>query len=783
MGLKYAWFGSELIRATQQLHALRIYEKYDDRYCFWLDIPGQDHPVLGVILGNGGEVYGLNLFFGPAAMRNYQRVVMSAGNRFAQNIMLKAHLWGYQMESAMGLSIEARKWIKQTKFRITRDGLYPDFLILEPGKRPKIPNDRETRTLLYAVRGIVKSCQAGTFAPRDGEPEDGIFTLVISGDADAPVVSTEIRYPEEQGDSRPAKPAETISPCFELSGLQQTDATWFVGTTIMPAYIQGDDRQPSLLMVVDPENGPVWFGLMMEAAPVSVWKELVAVFTGKAKVPEQLGIKSPQPGLPKTILFMDEDLFGTIGPQLEPLDVSCRLEPDNPKLQAILEMLSRQFDAISNPNPEMIAEQWMDSEPDADMLDAWKDVDGLLKDMMHEGFDHDRKYHGKRALKRYFGVDVDAEYFFEEYERMMIVDAYSDWFTLCYRSTGRSKTIVEKWLKDKRLPKPVRTLLQAKMQAKPSFFKFRSVDQDTGEIEFEDMLTGQSTTVTDFALSTCIEPGWILPARVFPAGDFHFFMPAGPILSSVQFSWVMEFLSDCDVRLHPDELHRHPYVLGWLWEVYDRNVTRKAKTKPILCNTDRDLLVFHTASFKVADEHKARDVLEKRDWVDWDEQDECYAWFREGTNGIPGDMTLLGRIRFIDDELILDVNSEQRFQAARKWLVKIPGVTFQAVTTRQPDKKDIPLDDRLPSSESIADNKPPAEIIQATEDYFANYYREWLDKPVPMLNGKTPRQAAKNSKLRDKVAALIRSIPDPMGNTKAPISVPRAEMLRELGLK
>jgi hypothetical protein len=48
------------------------------------------------------------------------------------------------------------------------------------------------------------------------------------------------------------------------------------------------------------------------------------------------------------------------------------------------------------------------------------------------------------------------------------------------------------------------------------------------------------------------------------------------------------------------------------------------------------------------------------------------------------------------------------------------------------------------------------------------------------LGGKTPRQACRTQAGRDQVTMLIRTIPDPMG--QMPVSVPRREMLRELGL-
>ena len=59
-------------------------------------------------------------------------------------------------------------------------------------------------------------------------------------------------------------------------------------------------------------------------------------------------------------------------------------------------------------------------------------------------------------------------------------------------------------------------------------------------------------------------------------------------------------------------------------------------------------------------------------------------------------------------------------------------------------------------------------------------YMKCLDQPLPVLGGKSPREACRSEAGRQQVATLIRTIPDPMGS--APIRVPRQAMLHELGL-
>jgi hypothetical protein len=52
---------------------------------------------------------------------------------------------------------------------------------------------------------------------------------------------------------------------------------------------------------------------------------------------------------------------------------------------------------------------------------------------------------------------------------------------------------------------------------------------------------------------------------------------------------------------------------------------------------------------------------------------------------------------------------------------------------------------------------------------------------LPILEGKTPREVCRTESGRQRVAAMIRSMPDSMGNVQ--IEIPREKMLRELGLQ
>ena len=72
------------------------------------------------------------------------------------------------------------------------------------------------------------------------------------------------------------------------------------------------------------------------------------------------------------------------------------------------------------------------------------------------------------------------------------------------------------------------------------------------------------------------------------------------------------------------------------------------------------------------------------------------------------------------------------------------------------------------------------EMIAAVRQMLHQQYMSWLDTPLPVLGGRSPREVCGSESGRRQVATLIRAMPDPMGS--APVEVPREMLLRELGL-
>jgi hypothetical protein len=268
--------------------------------------------------------------------------------------------------------------------------------------------------------------------------------------------------------------------------------------------------------------------------------------------------------------------------------------------------------------------------------------------------------------------------------------------------------------------------------------------------------------------------GVFLPLRVHAVGEWHITMVAGPPISAFQIQRALALLEAHGVELSASGLRSQAHLVGRLWEM----MLERSKQLVRMTNTDGDALVWQTATFRVADVNALASALEKQSGVEYDEDDGAWVWSRPGgpAPGV-GNNTLLGRLEMMDDRLVLEVNSLQRLANARAWIERLPGVRFERATARDLKPEGRPLDDALPARREVVS----PEMLAAFEEINRKLAFDWLDTPIPMLGGQTPRQACKHAEGRRQVEVLVRTMAD-MEYPGGSIPAPREELLRELGI-
>lgn len=318
-----------------------------------------------------------------------------------------------------------------------------------------------------------------------------------------------------------------------------------------------------------------------------------------------------------------------------------------------------------------------------------------------------------------------------------------------------------------------RILIQARIDARLSIYR---VDAATpgATLEVEDIFDGTRITIHERALSGCDVEGLHLPMRIMKLGEWTMMGLAGPPLTQFHIDSALALLESLGVELSADGMRRSAHLVGRLWKLE----LDGQKHPPKLANTDGEPLLWHTATFRVADGAALVSALGKRPDVEYDEAQGEWTWSRPGgpVAGF-GDITLLGQLELIDERLVLEVNSAARLARARRWLEALPGVSFERATAREVLSQSLPIDDKLPARKA----KVEPEMLQAIEQMHREYLRGWLDQAIPALGGLSPRQACKSAEGRRRVELLVRTMPTATypGGTLPP---PRDELLRELGI-
>jgi hypothetical protein len=136
--------------------------------------------------------------------------------------------------------------------------------------------------------------------------------------------------------------------------------------------------------------------------------------------------------------------------------------------------------------------------------------------------------------------------------------------------------------------------------------------------------------------------------------------------------------------------------------------------------------------------------------------------YRDENSGVGS----IGQLKLFADTLEVISFGSQKFRFARKMIEKYLGacITFRAETEndlkeelrrRLEDKKKRRIESEIDGGR-VENEIPPEVRAELLSRFHEEHYRQFLDSPVPMLENKTPRQAAKNKGLRPKLIDLMK---------------------------
>ena len=709
------------------------------------------------ILGAAGQEFGVLFLVGESALDD-MRAMLGGQSPFGPG--WRSTMWAVTLERVHDMNDESRAMLRLAR----RQGRQaPMFLVREPVANARGPRRAELEQLLELMRALLAADDQGLLVPF-GSLDTVVPRLRIDAvDGASIAVALETRRP---GAASP-QPVEPIELPPGLAGLPRNGRGYMVDVVLVPGTADDDDGGArNVLLLLDPNaERPVFVVRAVDSeAPEAIAAELAAVLRG-----DRRGCEA---GLPGAITFGNRLLQQAMQPALDRLGVASRfarpaaLDEAEEELRAYL-----QGDDEAEPTEPFA----LVDPPPADDLDGWKQVDRWVDARITECTM--RALDANKATQRYFGPALEARRDESPAYAVMKATAYTSWFVHHFVGSKRGRPMAEKLRADFAGPAAWH-VLDARGAARPRIYRIAAITVGEG-VELEDITTGENVRVADRSLSLSADEGLAVLAAVYPVASFHFLWLAGPVLPAHAAAEAAAFLEQelghgLDQPVDPRRLH----VFGHLWAWWEQ---RAGAGNPVLQNTEGHALRWHSASFSVEDTAALADALARR--ADVEEVEPGSAWKWWGPAAARDERVTRGTLELFGDTLSLEVNSVERFEQAQTWLEAIGGVELAGVTERvangsgEDDRFEGSLDDRIPTPTA----RLSGEDLEALRGVMHGRYMGWLDESIPALGGQTPREAARTPDGRRRVAQMIRSYPDASGIPG--VQVPRADMLRELGLE
>ncbi len=285
----------------------------------------------------------------------------------------------------------------------------------------------------------------------------------------------------------------------------------------------------------------------------------------------------------------------------------------------------------------------------------------------------------------------------------------------------------------------------------------------------KDMVTGEERIVSDVASSSMATKWDIFFAQVVGLDGTYVFNGMGLYpLSPHRFRQAVDEFAE-DIRKQVGKSadrccllkHQTEFILHYL-KCVDEVLNPKL---PDLRNMDGDKLVF-TKSRYTFDASRRMDVIESLNALREMEDEGVaegktkFVWLALPKAAGRKDRVSKASISVGPDWMESECNSEARDKALRKRILKHLGplITHESTNLKpfHPGKMDITLPDGAEDNAKELDLESlPEEERGRIKELFDQQHMSWIDEEVPMLGGKTPRETARTSEGKKRVAEMI----------------------------
>ena len=147
--------GPDLLRAGLEFAKLRLWESMEPDEAMAFVVPGEAHPVFGVVMGQMGQEFGLTLSGGPHGAWTLQEMLNAEDED--EDFFASLSVWGITLTRVSDLPAPLRKALKASPVTLPRGAKVPLAIVMEAGRAVRGPNAREEKVFLYCLNGLIKA--------------------------------------------------------------------------------------------------------------------------------------------------------------------------------------------------------------------------------------------------------------------------------------------------------------------------------------------------------------------------------------------------------------------------------------------------------------------------------------------------------------------------------------------------------------------------------------------------------------------------------------------------
>jgi hypothetical protein len=275
--------------------------------------------------------------------------------------------------------------------------------------------------------------------------------------------------------------------------------------------------------------------------------------------------------------------------------------------------------------------------------------------------------------------------------------------------------------------------------------------------ELRDLLTGEERNVHEISGSESAEPHLMLLGRVVDTDAVSLICGMHPVpLRPLHAQRVADRARKKLRRktaVSPDRL-RDERIAWELLQAWSDEVSAR-QSPPLLTNTDGDPLLLTEERWNF-DPSQRDAVIQRIAGIENAEPDGLEGSFTILREGNPmhkqWDNTIIAGVKIGDSTLTGSTNSLARAEAIRNRVEAACGSLLETGVRTHTDP--VSVISRSPAP-AVAPRTATAEEMAAVREMKERHYTQWLNDPIPALDGKTPREAARTMRGRKRLKILL----------------------------